>query len=389
MPTDDPFNRQPPNPPHVVPPSFDDPANGNGPGVFVVEVVPVPRPPHPGFWWSLLWWPGFLLITQLLPTFPVLAVVVVVEAVSAGGWEEFLDQISTREGFDQLKATAFPPLALVIQVTGISFSCLMLRLIVGKDWTRRVALRRPAICHLVLVTIGLPAMITLGEAVAYLANQFLPSFKQLGLPDIQDTMKLVSEWPVWFAVLCIGVGPGIGEELWCRGFLGRGLVGHYGLVAGVLLTSLFFGLLHVDPPHAVTAFAMGLVLHFTYLTTRSLWVPIMLHFLNNALAVVATSKQVTVPALDALDQFAKQEPAPFLLAAGFLLAAVGWALYQSRARLLAPLDPWQPAYPGVEYPPVDSGTAVVHPWPGLGATLLVVLAFVLFLATVAWGIQRS
>ena len=32
---------------------------------------------------------------------------------------------------------------------------------------------------------------------------------------------------------------------------------------------------------------MGLVLHFSYLMTRSLWIPVLLHFLNNSASVAA------------------------------------------------------------------------------------------------------
>jgi hypothetical protein len=52
-------------------------------------------------------------------------------------------------------------------------------------------------------------------------------------------------------------------------------------------------------------------------------------------------------------------------------------LYASRARLVrvdgSGLPPWQPPFPGVAHPPPGSGTAVVHPWPGVLPTLAVLL----------------
>src|SRR5262249_9404020 len=108
-----------------------------------------------------------------------------------------------------------------------------------------------------------------------------------GLPlDMEQMMGLIQQWPMWFAVSSIAVGPAIAEELWCRAFLGRGFVGRYGVFFGVLLTSIFFGAIHVDPHQGTAAIFMGLILHYTYLVTRSLWVPMLLHFTNNALAVV-------------------------------------------------------------------------------------------------------
>jgi hypothetical protein len=260
-------------------------------------------------------------------------------------------------------------------------------------------------------------MLVLGDVIYELADQIMRDLlralgmRDLGMPDLRETMKQISEWPMWLAVLVIGVGPGINEELWCRGFLGRGLVARYGFAVGTLLTSLFFGLLHVSPPHVAAAFVMGLMLHFVYLTTRSLWVPILLHFLNNSLSVVLSSKQFQRDgAFDALDQFSKENPLPFVAAAVFLLAAVGWALYQSRARLVAahegsapseasveitrvpPLqghEPWQPAFAGVEYPPPQSGTVVIHPRPGRAAMLLVLIAVVNFAAVIALALAQN
>src|SRR5208337_4060578 len=93
----------------------------------------------------------------------------------------------------------------------------------------------------------------------------------LAFHNNDEMQKGFTQWPVWFGVLVVGLGPALNEELFCRGFLGRGLLGRYGTVGGILLTSLFFGLLHLDPPHVVATFVMGCCLHFTYLMTRSLW----------------------------------------------------------------------------------------------------------------------
>src|SRR5207248_2667396 len=87
---------------------------------------------------------------------------------------------------------------------------------------------------------------------------------------------------LWFAILINAVGPALIEELFCRGFLGRGLVGRYGVLLGVLLTSVIFAVMHSDIPHMALAFVLGVYLHLAYLATRSLWVPVLLHFLTNA-----------------------------------------------------------------------------------------------------------
>ncbi len=163
-------------------------------------------------------------------------------------------------------------------------------------------------------------------------------------------------WALPPAVFIIAVMPAIGEELWCRAFLGRGLVGKHGYVLGVLGTSFLFGAIHVDPAQGMVAMVMGIGLHYFYLTTRSLLIPMLMHFLNNALAVVLPS----IPSLVKLGQDNNQGERSVALYTGgaALLFAVCWALYQSRPRLIddGSGPGWRPPYPGVALPLPGSGT---------------------------------
>src|SRR5262245_25672206 len=148
---------------------------------------------------------------------------------------------------------------------------------------------------------------------------------------------------------------------------------------GVALTSFFFGAFHILPNQGMMAAVLGVALHYAYVTTRSLVSPMLLHFLNNGLAVVGL---FFAPELEKIDT----DPAgisPWLYAASaLLLAAVGWALYRTRARLYTPPDsvlpPWQPDFPGVALPPPGTGTVVTHPWPGLLTVVLVAFAAAAF-----------
>jgi membrane protease YdiL (CAAX protease family) len=338
-----------------------------------------PRPPHPGFWWSLLWCVGFLLFTQ------------VPGAVLGGGLLVALMFLSPQQ-LEAVKGAKgglpdTPAVSAIMAVTFaftellvVGFSWLVLRLVIGRDWTRQVALRRPGLAHLLLVLAGFPALALLGNGAYEVIRHVLhvPSLADLlKLPDMEQMIKVFAQWPWPVAVLVIGAGPGVGEELWCRGFLGRGLVGRYGWLLGVAFTSFFFGLIHLDPAQGLYAMLVGFGLHFVYLTTRSLWLPILLHFLNNSLSVIVTR----LPQLQEFDSAPGTAfPAAVFVSAGVLLVAVGWALYRSRARLVAPDGEvaWRPLYPGVEYPPPHSDTRVAHPRPSWVAWLAVLGALAAF-----------
>jgi membrane protease YdiL (CAAX protease family) len=275
----------------------------------------------------------------------------------------------------------------ITELLVIGVSLLVIRLVVGRDWPRQLAVRRPSAAHTFLAVASLPALLILGN-VAYdiLRNVLhMPSISDLGIGGMEEMVRVFSRWPWPFAVLVIGAGPGIGEELWCRGFLGRGLVGTHGILLGVLATSFFFGFIHLDPCQGTMAMLMGLWLHFVYLTTRSLWLPMLLHFLNNSVAVVSPR----FSELAILDAKPSDIPTIVYVAGGLLLAAVAYGLYQSRACLEAegtePIPNWRPPYEGVEYPPPHSGTRVVHPPVSVPAFLLAGASFCLFvLACMAW-----
>lgn len=293
-----------------------------------------PDRPHPGFFWALVWCFLFLLVTQIPGAVLAVAVFFVLWGVAPQLFppDALRDTsvLMTSNGMSIALAAAFLYTELIV----IGFSCLILRLIVGKDWPRRIGLHQlPTGFQLFFVLSAFPAMVLLANVCYAVFKECLPALggKQ-SLPGMEEMVKVFSEWPWPFAVLVIGVGPGIGEELWCRGFLGRGLVGQYGPFLGVLFTSFFFGLIHIDPRQGAMAMVMGLWLHFTYLMTRSLWVPMLLHFLNNSLAVVSSH----IPGLDILEPSLDQLPLNVPMTAVGLMALVAFALYQSRARLLKP-----------------------------------------------------
>lgn len=120
-----------------------------------------------------------------------------------------------------------------------------------------------------------------------LAVNHWPLLAMFEIPD--DTIGMIhgqtgrTAYPQLLVI--VGVGPAIGEEIIFRGVIGRGLTARWGVVRGVLLTSLLFAIAHVSPSHALATIPIGIFLHVTYLATGSLWAPILVHFLNNALSV--------------------------------------------------------------------------------------------------------
>jgi membrane protease YdiL (CAAX protease family) len=79
----------------------------------------------------------------------------------------------------------------------------------------------------------------------------------------------------------------VAEELFFRGFFYTALRQRLGIAAAVTISSLVFAVGHIDALGVVVAgFFMGVALALAYEYTRSLWVAIAIHALNNSMAIV-------------------------------------------------------------------------------------------------------
>ncbi|MCL2755629.1 MAG: CPBP family intramembrane metalloprotease [Firmicutes bacterium] len=88
-------------------------------------------------------------------------------------------------------------------------------------------------------------------------------------------------------IIIFAVFPAIWEELVFRGLIMGGLL-KYGKATAVLISSLLFSLMHLSPAQTFYQFFFGAICAIIYLRTKNLTVPIILHFVNNALILTYT-----------------------------------------------------------------------------------------------------
>lgn len=93
---------------------------------------------------------------------------------------------------------------------------------------------------------------------------------------------------IWMFIAAGIFGP-VSEEILFRGLLFGWLRTkmHWSLAA--LVSSIAFGLVHLDLQHIVFTAGLGVVLATTYHLSKSLWTPIITHAVNNCFAVVVVS----------------------------------------------------------------------------------------------------
>lgn len=189
---------------------------------------------------------------------------------------------------------------------------------------KRLGLRGATIPHTLLVIV---MVIPLSLLCSDIMNRMIRMFPASEGGMLQ-VLKQMAEAPLWLLLLVMAAGPALSEELLFRGLIGRGLVSRYGVVFGVLLTSTLFGIVHMVPAQAVAVIPMGIAMHYVYLTTRSFWAPVMLHFLNNAWAALMLKYPDSIPFAAVMN--ASAFPPELLAASAAVVITVLLLLWQTR-----------------------------------------------------------
>ncbi len=142
-------------------------------------------------------------------------------------------------------------------------------------------------------------MVVLGIAIypvigllAYL-NELIPMSESLvAMEDSAGelTMAIVKSDSIgvllWNLVV-VAVLPAVGEELVFRGIIQQELERQYSKPwLAIVLSALVFSTLHMQFAGFIPRFALGVLLGYVFYRTRNIWVPIILHFTNNAFALI-------------------------------------------------------------------------------------------------------
>ncbi len=95
----------------------------------------------------------------------------------------------------------------------------------------------------------------------------------------------------WFGAISMTLLGGIvtpfAEELFFRGILFRWMADKWNLWVGIIVSSLVFGAVHLEPAVAISTSVIGAVMAWFTWKTKSLWPAVTIHVLNNTFAIVA------------------------------------------------------------------------------------------------------
>lgn len=103
---------------------------------------------------------------------------------------------------------------------------------------------------------------------------------------IVELLETMTGGPLWSSFLLTAIFAPIFEEWLCRGMVLRGLLTKMKPGWAIVVSALFFALIHMNPWQALNAFILGVVMGYVYYKTGSLLLTMLIHFVNNGTAVV-------------------------------------------------------------------------------------------------------
>ena len=108
----------------------------------------------------------------------------------------------------------------------------------------------------------------------------MPEFLEQALESMVNGNVLIN-------LLCVSVFAPFFEEWLCRGMVLRGLLArNVKPVWAILFSAFFFAFIHLNPWQAIPAFLLGCLFGYVYYKTKSLSLTMLMHCVNNTLAVV-------------------------------------------------------------------------------------------------------
>ena len=179
------------------------------------------------------------------------------------------------------------------------------------------------------------ALIILVTVVMTFASMFvfdLPNYWNMQLTNrssllsqfydmMMEVMKQMTGGPFWSSFLVVAIFAPIFEEWLCRGMVLRGLLTKMKPVWAIVISALFFAVIHANPWQALNAFLIGLLMGYVYYKTGSLILTMIIHFVNNGTAVVLSNVESLKDYDYWIDILGKQQYTLVFIASCVVLAA--------------------------------------------------------------------
>jgi len=180
--------------------------------------------------------------------------------------------------------------------------------------------------------IGFNAQISFPENFTQIGQWFKEiQIKQEQLIEKFTRMNTLKDF--FLNVFVMALVPAFGEELFFRGVLQKIAVKwKKNIHFAVFLTAFLFALTHQQFYTFIPIMFLGTILGYIYYLTANIWLPIIIHFLNNFLAILASYLKQQNEFLNSIEDFVVlQNNSIFLMASILISGVLFFILYKKRS----------------------------------------------------------
>lgn len=169
-----------------------------------------------------------------------------------------------------------------IQVVGIFLPVFFYLLFIEADYKKILRLNKLRLKYVTpLVILGIASQF----AGMFLKNISIFLLQFLGRVPVMEILPPTSIFELVYMLLIVAVAPAIFEEIFARGLIMRAYE-KFGAKTGIVVSSVFFGIMHYDITNFIFPIFLGLILGYVVYRTNSIFAGMIVHFVNNALGVV-------------------------------------------------------------------------------------------------------
>ncbi len=169
--------------------------------------------------------------------------------------------------------------------------------------------------------------IVLPDFLSSLEEQFRATENRI--KEISMQMLWADSFSIYlFNLFVMAMLPALGEELFCRGALMNVFAEKWSKHAAVWLVAIVFSLIHFQMYGFIPRMLLGAILGYLLLWSGSLWLPIIIHFINNGLIV--TAFYIYGGEIDTLENLGREGTVVWGIVSGILSLFVLWLIYKLR-----------------------------------------------------------
>lgn len=147
-----------------------------------------------------------------------------------------------------------------------------------KNISIQFARPKPATCFagMLMSVLGIPIALVLSAIASFLST-----------PSVSTSADDITKYPIWLSVIVLAVIPAFVEEYVFRGLI-LGAYEKVDMRTAVLISSIFFALLHMSLAQAAYGFFYGCLFALVRLATGNMIYPVLMHFTFNVASVAVS-----------------------------------------------------------------------------------------------------